>query len=160
MAGIFTATNPYPDSPINNSLEVGAEFQDFAAFHIARQLGINIQIFSSKKFQYSVGESLQGWEFKLDNGMIKYNHLSIEVAEKTNLNQLSWIPSGIYRSDNTHFYVHGNYEYFYLFMKKILVLLHKSGRYGDDHEWQTVKKFYLPILDADKYGIKVVPKKL
>ena len=157
MGGIITGTNPYPDSPVKDSLEVGAEFQDFAAYRINKRLGIAIQIFSSKKFQYAVGESIQGVEFKLDQGMVRYGHLSIEIAEKTSLSQVRWIPSGIYRSDNTQFYVHGNYDSFFFFMKKILILLHKSGRYGDEHAWQTVKKFYLPLPDADKYGIRIVP---
>ena len=42
---------------------------------------------------------------------------------------------------------------FWIFSKETLRLLHKSGRY-QEHELPTIKKFYLPISDADKYCAK------
>lgn len=150
-------TKLYPDSPVQNSLQVGAEFQDFAAYHIHSQLGLSIQIYGSKKYQYAEGESTQGVEFKLDKGFIKYDHLSIEIAEKTNAAHNLWTPSGIYRKDNTWLYVQGNYDYFYIFFKHTLVHLHDQGRLEKAGDLPTIRRAYLALPLADKIGKKVVP---
>jgi hypothetical protein len=44
---------------------------------------------------------------------------------------------------------------FWIFSKKILQYLYKSGRYKE-HELPTIKKFYLPITEADKYCAKKI----
>ena len=49
-----------------NSLEVGHEFQDFITEKLAKEFGIAITIFQSKKYQFQKGESLQGVEIKYD----------------------------------------------------------------------------------------------
>jgi N6-adenosine-specific RNA methylase IME4 len=89
----------------------------------------------SKKFQYEIGENLQGFEIKYDarctgdRGTLATNQLSIEIAEKTKDSNLNYIDSGIYRNDNSWLYIQGNYMMFWIFSKRILKLLHKSGRY-------------------------------
>lgn len=150
-------TKLYPDSPVPNSLEVGCEFQDFAAHHILKQKGIALQVYGSRRYQFDEGESAQGVEFKLDQGFTKYNHLSIEIAEKTYKEQASWIPSGIYRSDNTWLYVQGNYEYFYLFLKKQLIYLHQKGKLDKARDMPTIRRAYLSLDLADIIGEKILP---
>lgn len=150
------ATN-YPDAKHGDSLEVGAEFLDFVMIQL-RRYGLYLQPLTSRKNQYEMGESLNGWEVKLDNRFTETRRLSIEIAEKTRINNTEWTPSGIYRNDNTWLYIQGNFEYFYLFSKKWLLLLHNTNKYQVDERHPTVKKFYLPISDADKYCVlKVVP---
>jgi hypothetical protein len=149
-------TKLYPDAKHLDSLDVGAEFLDFVVISLYRH-GLILQPFTSRLYQYAKGESLQGWEVKLDNRFTETGRLSIEIAEKTQANNSSWAPSGIYRNDNTWLYIQGNYEYLYLFSKQWLIKLHKSKRYKEDAT-TTVKKFYLPIADADKYCvIKIIP---
>lgn len=156
---MVTGTRLYPDAKHDNSLEVGAEFLDFVMINL-RDYGLYLQPFTSRKNQHTVGESLNGWEVKLDNRFIETGRLSIEIAEKTKASNSAWVASGIYRDDNTWLYIQGNFEYFYLFSKKWLRMLHKTGRYQVDERHATVKKFYLPISDADKYSIlKVVVAK-
>lgn len=158
MDGIRTETRLYPDAKHANSLDVGAQFLDFVMIQL-RDYGLYLQPMTSRKNQYEIGESLNGWEVKLDNRFTDTGRLSIEIAEKTRADNPVWIPSGIYRSDNTYLYIQGNYEYFYLFPKKYLVFLHETKRYQVDERHPTVKKFYLPIAHADKYCmLKVVPK--
>ena len=154
-----------PDYNIKNSghsdsFEVGNEFQDFVCIELSKQ-GIILQNINSKKFQYEKGENLQGFEIKYDarctgdRGTIPTAQLSIEISEKTNELNVNYINSGIYRNDNSWLYIQGNFENFWIFSKKILQLLHKSGRYNE-HKLPTVKKFYLPISEADKYCAKKV----
>jgi hypothetical protein len=139
----------------SNSLEVGNQFEDFVCIELAKR-GIILQNIHSKKFQYNTGENLQGFEIKLDNrctgcnNTAPTNQLSIEIAEKTKKENKDFVPSGIYRSDNSWLYIQGNYDVFWIFSKKMLKGLHKSNKYNE-HKLDTIVKFYLPIEDADKY---------
>jgi hypothetical protein len=148
------------NSGYDDSYEVGNRFQDFVCMELAKQ-NIILQNINSKKFQYEIGENLQGFEIKYDSrctgdkGTIPTNQLSIEIAEKNKSGNSKFIESGIYRKDNTWLYIHGNYMMFWIFSKKLLKQLHKSRRYKE-HELPTIKKFYLPIIDADKYCAKKV----
>jgi hypothetical protein len=117
------------------------------------ELGIAFTNFQSRKFQFGSGENKQGIEIKFDSNVTHTGNISIEIAEKTNKNNIDYIPSGILRSDNSWLYIQGNYMMFWIFSKRILKLLHRSGRYKE-HELATIKKFYLPIFDADKYCAK------
>ena len=143
-----------------DSFEVGNEFQDFVCIELAKQ-GIILQNINSKKFQFNVGENLQGFEIKYDarctgdRGTTATNQLSIEIAEKTRADNSKFVPSGIYRNDNSWLYIQGNFKTFWIFSKKLLILLHRSGRYKE-HELPTIKKFYLPMEDADRFCAKKV----
>lgn len=139
----------YPDAKRPDTLEDGREFQDFVMEALAKT-NVILQNFSSRKYQFKKGENLQGWEIKLDNRCTETGRLSIEIAEKTQANQERWTDSGIYRTDSW-LYIQGNYQGVFVFMTKILVKLHKTKRYHE-HELPTIKKFYLPLEDAHKYG--------
>jgi len=142
----------------SDSYKVGEEFQDFVCIELAKQ-GIIIQNINSKKFQYETGENLQGFEIKYDsrctgdNGTSPTNQLSIEIAEKTNENNRDYVKSGIYRGDNTWLYIQGNYMMFWVFSVKILRMLYESERYKI-YEQPTIKTFFIPIKDADKFCAK------
>lgn len=140
----------YPDSVDKNSFQSGLEFQDYVCVLLAKK-GIILQNLNSKLYQCQVGENLQGFEIKLDRLFKKYDHLSIEIAEKSRADLPQWTPSGIYRNDNSWLYIQGNYETLYVFSKRWLINLHKTGRYQNQELNGTVRKFYLPLRDADKY---------
>jgi len=163
MDGKLSATKPLysrVNSGHDDSFEVGNCFQDFVCLELAKQ-NIILQNINSKKFQFTVGENLQGFEIKYDGRCTgdrrttPTNRLSIEIAEKTNAKNINWVPSGIYRNDNSWLYIQGNYMMFWIFNKNLLKVLHKSGRYKEGDE-PTIKKFYLPILEADKYCAKKI----
>jgi len=141
-----------------NSFEIGSEFQDFVCMELAKQ-NIILQNINSKKFQYETGENLQGFEIKYDsrctgdNGTAPTNRLSIEIAEKTKAENSRYVPSGIYRGDNTWIYIQGNYMAFWIFSVKHLRLLYETGRYPAE-KLPTIEKYYLDIKHADKYCIK------
>ena len=146
-------TDPvYPDAKRTTVFSEGIEFQDFVCEQLAKE-NIILQNLSSKKYQFKIGENLQGFEIKLDNLCTETGRLSIEVAEKFKAENFDWIKSGIYRNDNSWLYIHGNYKIIFIFAKNLLQGLHKSRKY-EYAETPTVKKFYLPILDAKKYAAK------
>jgi len=150
----------YPDSKNPNSIQDGLEFQDFVMETLAKEHGIYIQNYSSKKYQLNKGENIQRFEIKLDMRCTETRRLSIEIAERTALDR-PWVNSGIY-ANKSFFYVHGNFECFWIFITSFLQQLEKvkqEEEYKYQHkEETTIKAFYLPIEDANKYGIVVEPK--
>lgn len=146
----------YPDSPNKNAYQEGLEFQDFVVVTLAECFGLVLSVFSSRKYQYDRGETLQGVEIKLDKRCTETGRLSIEIAEKTRADKETWTPSGVYRKDNTWLYIQGNYERIYIFFKKFLRLLHRSGNM-EEHMEPTIRAFYLPFAQADNYGFRVIP---
>jgi hypothetical protein len=144
----------YKDSKNPNSVEDGNQFQDLVTDMLFEACGIMISCYSSRKYQYEKGENRQGVEIKLDNWCFKTKRLSVETAEKTAIEN-AFVESGIYRKDNSIFYVQGNPNIIFVFSKKLLQLLHRSGRYEEKQE-ATIKTFYLPFEDAYRYAIKVI----
>lgn len=148
-----------------NSFEVGLEFQDFIITKLLRDFGIVIQPYSSKKYQFEIGESLQGYEIKYDarsTGDCTYgynvatNNVAIEVYEKTNENNDKWIPSGILREDNTIYYVIGNYDMCWIVDKIVLRRMLKSGNYEIKITLPTIKTMLIPINIMDEYAIHAI----
>lgn len=146
-----------------NTLEIGQEFQDFIVERMAKDMGISISLYQSKKYQFDKGESLQGVEIKYDarsTGDCTYKqckasgNVAIEVAEKSKPSMPSFTPSGIYRRDNTWLYIVGNYQCAWVFSKKTLQLMHASGIYNIAQTLPTLQTMLLPIADADKYCSK------
>lgn len=145
----------YPNSKDPRSYQSGLEFQDFVVDLLREELGIVITNYQSQRFQFGVGENKQGIEIKLDRDILRTGNVSIEIAEKSKAANLEFIPSGIYRSDNSWLYIQGNWDIVFIFAKNILRLLHKSRRYKVD-TLPTLKRFLLPIDEARKYASKVM----
>jgi len=146
------------NSGYKDSFEIGNEFQDFVCIEMAKD-GIILQNINSKKFQFETGENLQGFEIKYDSRCTGDNNteatgrLSIEIMEKSKSENYNYVNSGIYRGDNAWIYIQGNYMMFWVFSIKHLRLMHQVGKYKEA-EMPTIKKFYIPIEDADKYCLK------
>lgn len=147
----------------NKNLNIGHEFQDFVVEKLAKELGVSVSIFQSKKYQFNRGESLQGVEIKYDarsTGDCTYKesvatwNIGIEVAEKTNSNNYNWIDSGIYRLDNSWIYIIGNYHQIWIFGKKDLIRFHKENKYYVRETLPTIKTMLMPVEDADEYCLK------
>lgn len=145
----------YPDSKNKRSWEQGMEFQDFVVRQLNR-FGLYIQLHASKMYQFEHGESVQMAEIKLDNRCLETGRLSIEVGERTSIRG-QWVQSGIYRSDKTIFYIQGNQSRLYLFDRRVLQRWHiekHNGKFSESpNDNPTVRKFYLPLEDADFISI-------
>lgn len=146
-----------------DSLQIGQEYQDFIIEYLCKNLGISISIFQSKKYQYNIGETVQGVEIKYDarsTGDCTYKeckatgNVGIEVAEKSRASNDNFVSSGIYRNDNTWMYIVGNYHCAWIFSKSILKILHKSDKYKTIDTLPTMRSMLLPIDEADKYCAK------
>ena len=146
----------YPDAKSVTSFQDGLEYQDFVCVQLAQQ-GIILQNLASRRYQFEVGENLQGFEIKKDDRCTETLRLSIEVAEKTrNDPSLGWTPSGIFRSDNSWLYVQGNYSIIFVFAKNLLVKWQEKYRPPLTDKFGTVKTFYMPFSVARKLAAKVI----
>lgn len=143
----------YPDAIRETVYQDGMEFQDHVCALLAKY-HIILQNTVSRRYQYELGENLQGFEIKMDRRCSETKRLSIEIAEKSRADVGVWTPSGIYRTDNTWLYIQGNYDILFVFAKNMLVGLHKSGKW-QEHQLPTIRKFYLPFSAARRYAAKV-----
>lgn len=137
-------------------LKQGLHYQDFVVEELYN-IGLPIISYASKEYQNMIGENKCGFEIKFDSKWQETGNLYIETAEKSNPNNFKFIPSGIYRNDNTWLYIIGDYIKIFIFGKKHLILMHKK-RYYNNKEISTSQGFLLPIDEADKYALRVINK--
>lgn len=145
----------YPDGIRPTLFQEGLEFQDFVCVTLAQKNGWIIQNYGSKRFQIERGENVQGFEIKLDRRCHDTGRLSIEIAEKSRAANCAWVNSGIYRSDNTLFYIQGNEQEFFIFPKKYLIHYFEKYNPPIDKSHPTVRKFYIPLSSARALAAQV-----
>lgn len=146
----------YPDSKHPEEFERGIEFQDFVAEVMHDRLGITITNYQSRRYQFGNGENKQGIEIKLDHNCLRTGRLSIETAEKGRASNAAWVPSGIYRQDNSWLYIQGTYRLLFVFAKSTLLTLHGTGDYEEHEARGTVRGYYLPIPIARRYAAVIL----
>ncbi len=153
---LATNSDPiYRDAKSPTSYQDGMEFQDFVCERLARHHVI-LQNIASRKFQFEVGENLQGFEIKLDRRCLDTGRLSVEVAEKTAADNPVWVPSGIMRDDNSWLYIQGNYQIIFIFAKKLLRDYLRKKNPKIDESRGTVRKFYMELPVARHLAARVI----
>lgn len=130
----------------------GGEYQDFVMDQLYMN-GIPIANYSSKKYQLMKGENRAGIEIKFDRMLEDTGNLWIEVAEKSNLDNLEYVPSGIHR--NSWLYVIGNFKEIYIFPQNILKMIAKKYLLRENGT-KTSMGFLIPRNDAEKYAAKII----
>ena len=135
------------------TLEKGRIFQDYILFDLNKR-GISFSNYTSKKFQYKVGENTAGIEIKHDMMFRKTNNLFIEI--KTKCRNGSWLKSGIYRNDNTWLFLIGDKLKYWIFGKQSLKrILSQDGKYKLVQTKDSAG-YLLPVQDASIYAEKVI----
>jgi len=135
-------------------LEAGLEYQDFVMDQLMN-IGISLNCYSSKKYQFNKGESRSGIEIKFDNLRKTTHNLYIEYAEKSNANNISYVSSGIMRNDNTWLYVIGDRDVIYILPKAWLIQF-KNLPDTIHKKTPTSKGYLFPEILANKYAAKVI----
>jgi len=134
-------------------LEGALLYQDFVVDCAWNLLGLAIVQYASKTYQQSVGESRTGVEIKHDEQFAKTGNLWIEVAEKARPREGDYATSGIYRQDNAWLYVIGDYDTLFFFSKRLLVALHKSGKFNViENRTKTSRGFLLSHVEGERYA--------
>jgi hypothetical protein len=136
-----------------NKMEAGFVYQDFIVDLCWQTIGLAICQYVSKAYQFNVGESRTGVEIKHDMKYAETGNLYIETAEKARPRAGDYVPSGIYREDNTWLYIIGDYDTVFIFSKVLLRALHKGNRYREvEINLKTSKGYLLPDDHAKKYS--------
>ena len=108
--------------------EKGFKYQDFVVEQLYN-IGLPIISYSSKEYQCSIGENRNGIEIKFDDRINETGNIYIETSEKSNANNPEFVPSGIYRIDNTWLYIIGNYNIMYILGKQLLQHIFERKQY-------------------------------
>jgi len=141
-----------------DKLKEGKKYENFIKEFFFKNYDLKLDIFETKEEQIEYGETKQGYEIKCDAKFCHTGNLYIEISEKSNENNENYIPSGIYRKDNTKRWIIGNYKEFYIFEKSRLLELHyhilNNKDYCIEVETATSKGFLIPTELANKLCIK------
>jgi hypothetical protein len=145
-------------------LEQGLTYQDFVVEQLYN-IGLPIISYGSKKYQHLIGENKCGFEIKFDDKLKTTGNLYIEIAEKSNPANRVFVPSGIYRSDNTWLYIIGDYSIIFIFSKKRLRKIYERKQYikfgGREVGIATSKGFVMPAKCAEEeLAVKVINVKM
>lgn len=138
------------------AMKNGAEFQDY----ICEQLhlrGIVLNMTTSREYQYK-RENMLGLEIKYDMKFRETGRLYIETAEKAQPREGDYVPSGIYRTDDSWLYGIGDKYTFYIFAKNQLRRIDKANCawvYRPEPT-PTSQGFCVPIEQADILAALVV----
>lgn len=139
-------------------LSQGLHYQDKVVESLY-DVGIPIVCYSSKEFQHLKGENKAGIEIKNDTRFRETGNFFIEIAEKSRKENTQWIPSGIYRNDNTWLYLQGDELEYFIFGKRQLVLLHRCKKF-EEKIIPTSKGFLLPVKWAVDRGYVLLNVKM
>jgi len=138
-----------------NKIETGLIFQDFVVDYCLQVLGLPIIQYSSRAYQMTGGESRNGVEIKHDEKFSTTGNLWIEVSEKAVPREGPYVPSGIFRDDNTWLYLIGDYDTIFVFQKTLLRLI--SKRYEiRENSFHTSEGFLFPVSEAEKYAAVIL----
>jgi len=138
-------------------IENGKVYQDFVVDACWNLLGLAIVQYSSVLYQQTVGESKTGAEIKHDEQFARTGNLWIEVEEKARPRPGPYVPSGIYRSDNTWLYIIGNYDHVFIFQKTLLQALYQSGKWRIiENNTKTSRGFLLSEQEANKWSAAIL----
>lgn len=110
--------NVQRDNAYIDRLNKAHEFEVFVENEFKKN-GIDIGFYRDKENQYK-GETKIGLEIKRDMQLKNTGNIFIEFQEKLNSN-MSWIPSGIMKKDNTKWWIIGDISEYYIIYKSDLI---------------------------------------
>lgn len=140
----------YADGYYQRKLEQGLQFQDVVTQALYLR-GIVVVGYASRQWQVQKGENFLGAEIKRDGYFRQTGNLYLETAEKSHPDNKDYIPSGIFRRDNSWLFVIGDERTIYIFSIKYLRKL--AGRYQPVIK-ATSKGVLMPIKEAERYCIR------
>jgi len=139
----------------DDELISGIAYQEHVTKFLNEHAGMNIKNYETKEEQYNIGENDAGIEIKFDKKFSITRRFWIETQERTS-RFTSYVPSGIFRCDNSTDYLIGDYNTAFLFDKKVLQNISGDFEEEENHKF-TSKAFFLPISKA-KEIVKMIYK--
>ena len=151
--------------------DMGDKYEDFVYPIFCKEWGVSLVPNKTRETQIGIGENSFGVEIKYDSKSATLPNLFIEHEEcheiitmkngKKEIDLTTFDKSGIYRIDNSYLYLIGNYNIFYIFLKKRLRELHSLGKYPERLGFSanfnaTSKGFLLPQVEAKELALDVI----
>lgn len=128
------------------------------------QRGITLVLFYSKDEQYNQGENALGIEIKRDIKSWETGNLYIEYAERLNPYG-EWVASGIFKKDNTKYFLIGDIGRFHILRKSDLLKIYELIKANGFNEYKGIKLvkarrgtslgFIIPIEIANKMSLSL-----
>lgn len=104
------------------------------------------------------GENINGIEIKYDKKSCQTDNLYIETAEKSDAANPNYVPSGIFKDDNSWAYAIGDYVRIYVFSIKQLRFLYHRDVYKRV-ETPTSQGFLLPLKSAENWSLFILKER-
>lgn len=101
-------------------LQQGFLFENWVAQRLKDDYGLDIGMYLDSAGQYDLGENALGIEIKNDSLYQKTGNLYFEYAERSNADRGLFVPSGIMKVDDCHFYLIGDEAEMFIFRKSRL----------------------------------------
>lgn len=146
----------------NERTAKGKAFEKYVCKQMQDRYCITITIFETRHEQYNIGESKEGYEIKYDEIANNTGRLWIEIGEKAQPRDGEYAESGIFRNDNTKYFIIGTYDIFFVFAKSELqrfVEENEEIEFIENHT-KTSRGFFLYPPDAHRMAIYVIEKEL
>jgi hypothetical protein len=154
----------------NHTMQIGAEFQDYITDRLFN-FGINVNCYSSKKYQLEKGEGKSGIEIKFDSGHYTYNgalvkskYVVIEYQKEVRPKHSDiWEDTTLFKH-NIWLYVIGNYDKAWALPAKKLrkfkldERIEKTIKQNEGNNDTRVKLMRLPIEIAESIAIFTINK--
>jgi len=132
----------------------GGNYATFIYKWLKERKNISVKNYDTKEEQFNIGENDKGIEIKYDDWFARTGNLWIEIKERTKTNK-EYVFSGIYRNDNTRFYLIGDYRKAYVFVKKQLQDIQQNYKLRENN-MKTSWGYLLPEKDAIKYAYAIL----
>lgn len=135
----------------------GETYQDFVAEQFYKA-GIPLVNYSSRKYQFDVGENRSGFEIKNDTIFRTSGNFFVEIAEKKYSTNRNFVKSGIFRSDNSWLYLIGDYEEIFILGIRYLRQLCATNRYKEvPSNSGTSWGMLLPVKEVrERHALKII----
>jgi hypothetical protein len=146
------------------NLTLSHRFEVYIEKILEQKYNIPLGLYYSKEDQYNQGENELGIEIKRDICSWETGNLYIEYEERLNPKG-KWVPSGIFKKDNTHYFLIGDIGRYYIIRKKDLLELYEiiTKNHGKPYNGIELKEarrgtslgFIIPLETADKISISL-----
>lgn len=129
-------------------------FQDYIT-DLLYKTGWVLNCYSSRKYNIEKGESVARIEIKQDKKIKETGNIYIETYERQKSNKGNYIESGILRNDNTVFYIIGDYDRLFMFSKKQIQTIIKTGNFKEV-KTETSMGYLIPISYIEKHSSLII----
>lgn len=134
----------------SSDLIEGRKYERFIKAYFWIYLGIRLHLFDTYDEQMKYGETQEGFEIKYQRKMKETGNVYIETVAIPNIYTKREVPGALFRNDNSHTWIMGDYKEFWTVQLRTLLRLYEDRvyriircKYGEG--------YLIPKRDLHKY---------